>query len=103
MSRLEFVTTKQDEGTVEIITPASVRPLVSGLILAVPRDAEGSVAPIPQPQWLYFTGQGDHVNVLLVAKFLYSFCAPGMEQRTTVDVHAGCPVRGTGARTQTIT
>lgn len=25
-------------------------------------------------------GQGDHVNVLAVAKFLSFFCAPGMEE-----------------------
>lgn len=48
-------------------------------------------------------GQGDHVNVLAVAKFLSFFCAPGMEEITTVGVHAGRPVRGTCARTQATT
>lgn len=43
MSPLEFAPTKQDEDAVEITTPASVRPLISVLILAVPWDTEGSV------------------------------------------------------------
>lgn len=54
MSRLEFAPTKQNEGAVEITIPASVGSLISMLILAVPRDAEGSVPRDPiwpfQPQ-----------------------------------------------------
>lgn len=42
------------------------------------------------------------MNVLPVAKFVYCFYAPGMEEITAVGVRVGRTVRGTCARTQGI-